>query len=382
MDNGANYNRFNGCIINSPISTSSSVSALYSSTANDNYNIFSNNSFRGGYYTVYWRGTSTSSFDKGNQFLNNIITDFYYYGNYFYYQDSLIFNGNYITEGNNGSYAYYPAYFYYCDNYLEIGNNKLDLSPVNYSYGLRIYYSDCISSSRGRIYNNAISITSGTGTSYGIYLYSSNYVDVVFNSVNITSGGTSTRGFYTSSGGNNRFVNNNIVSTVGQTMYVSGTPFTTSDRNNYYTGTSSIAVNWSGVTYTTVAALTASTMMDANSVSTDPSYYSATDLHAANPMLAVGGTPIANVTTDMDGDVRSAVSPSIGADEFASLQWDINTYALTQPAMTYGAVSLQDTVSVVYRNFGSDTITAMTLGYQYGNNAAVNVSWTGSLLPG
>lgn len=68
---------------------------------------------------------------------------------------------------------------------------------------------------------------------------------------------------------------------------------------------------------TSLAAWQAATGKDANSISVDPLYTSATDLHLqlASP-LGNAGTPIAGVTVDIDGDTRSLSAPEIGADEF------------------------------------------------------------------
>lgn len=68
---------------------------------------------------------------------------------------------------------------------------------------------------------------------------------------------------------------------------------------------------------TSLAAWQTATSKDANSISVDPLYTSATDLHLqlASP-LGNAGTPIAGVTVDIDGDVRSLSAPEIGADEF------------------------------------------------------------------
>ena len=55
---------------------------------------------------------------------------------------------------------------------------------------------------------------------------------------------------------------------------------------------------------------------DVNSLFGNPQYISATDLHLHATSPAIGaGTPIAGITTDIDGDSRSATNPSSGADE-------------------------------------------------------------------
>lgn len=71
-----------------------------------------------------------------------------------------------------------------------------------------------------------------------------------------------------------------------------------------------------GVFYTSLATWQAAVTQDAASLSVDPLFVSNANLHlqAASPVQNVG-TPIAGVTVDFDGDLRSATTPEIGADE-------------------------------------------------------------------
>jgi Peptidase family C25 len=72
----------------------------------------------------------------------------------------------------------------------------------------------------------------------------------------------------------------------------------------------------SGTFHATLAAWQTATTQDANSISADPLFTSATDLHlpATSPALSVG-TPVVGVTNDFDNDPRPASNPDMGADE-------------------------------------------------------------------
>ncbi|OIP01569.1 MAG: hypothetical protein AUJ98_03940 [Bacteroidetes bacterium CG2_30_33_31] len=375
MNNSANHNKFIGNIIKVPMYASSSIRAIYSTGSSDNFNEFSYNEISGGYYAIYWAGVSTANYDKATIFSHNTIKDFYYYGCYITYQDSLMFRNNLVMEGT-GTYAYYPTYFYNCNKYLEISNNNFKLHPNNYSYGLRVYYCSGTYAQHGRIFNNNVSISSGTGASYGLYIYYSKYQDISFNSVNISSGSNYSRAAYIYQGENNRSVNNNFVTSLNAyTIYYSGSSLVYSDHNNYYeTGTT--FGYWNG-SVANLAAIQVASSMDSNSISMDPGYYSPNDLHATNPAVAVGGKPFDNISIDIDGDIRSSTNPSIGSDEFSPLQYDASVYALVQPSITYAAVTTTKVVEAVIRNFGTDSITSMNIGYKYGNNSPVIVAWTG-----
>lgn len=101
------------------------------------------------------------------------------------------------------------------------------------------------------------------------------------------------------------------------------------DYNNYYApGAAALAliniVGGGNGAATTIADLTTLTGTEINSVSTNPFYISAIDLHATSPILNNAGTPITNITNDIDDELRNATSPDIGCDEFTivdSLVW-------------------------------------------------------------
>ena len=81
-------------------------------------------------------------------------------------------------------------------------------------------------------------------------------------------------------------------------------------------------VGYSGSNYSSLANWQTGTSMDAQSISSDPLFVSATNLFPSNVALAAG-TPIAGITTDIAGATRSATSPSMGAYELpASLTWN------------------------------------------------------------
>ncbi|MFA6542635.1 MAG: choice-of-anchor D domain-containing protein, partial [Bacteroidota bacterium] len=97
-----------------------------------------------------------------------------------------------------------------------------------------------------------------------------------------------------------------------------------SNYNNLYSAGGSGMVGKIGPTNcATLADWQTAATQDANSVSGAPGFVSASDLHIEPttypvPVVSDAGTPIGAVTTDMDGDLRSASTPDIGADEFVA----------------------------------------------------------------
>jgi uncharacterized repeat protein (TIGR01451 family) len=99
-----------------------------------------------------------------------------------------------------------------------------------------------------------------------------------------------------------------------------------SNNNDFYPGTTYTQTLLGGigttVPYSNVITLGVwqgiFTGQDAQSVAVEPQFASTSNLHLAGLALDNLGTPLAVVTTDFDGDVRSLTTPEIGADEITT----------------------------------------------------------------
>ena len=186
------------------------------------------------------------------------------------------------------------------------------------------------------VYNNMIygfnlAATNPTSGVSGIVSGSSTAtVNISYNSIlmnNLADIGTGTvtySGIQISNGTNS--VLNNIVSCeepdfATYCIYRDGTAGSlASDFNDFYT---SSATNgnigfWDVSATALLADWQTASGQDAMSVSKQVFFTSATDLHLAGASigdLALAGTPVAGITTDIDGDVRNLVTPYKGADE-------------------------------------------------------------------
>ncbi len=107
-----------------------------------------------------------------------------------------------------------------------------------------------------------------------------------------------------------------------------------------------------------------------NTYSIDPYFISDTDLHVSNNLLNAFATPIAGITTDIDGDTRDLVSPDNGADEFTPSPFDIITIEILTPMSDCG-LSNAETVTVRYRNIGTSDITTFNAYYQITGSATI-----------
>ncbi|MCK4695338.1 MAG: hypothetical protein KAT74_06235, partial [Candidatus Cloacimonetes bacterium] len=228
---------------------------------------------------------------------------------YLEYQDAPVINSNIINMDRDPAYA---IYLDYCDNALEVRKNKINV--VQGDWG--IYLDDCDGNDtqRGLIANNFVTIQAN-GHSNGIRINNSTYQNIYHNSVYLTSGATGDNGSFYQTGGSNIVVKNNIFANFGghYAFNVKTPAAVTSDNNNYF-ATGNFLAYWNG-NNEDLAALQLANSSDANSVSVNPAFLSASDLHTTTFRLEGLGATDVGITTDIDGEARAGTF-DMGADEF------------------------------------------------------------------
>ncbi|MFZ4401169.1 MAG: T9SS type A sorting domain-containing protein, partial [Bacteroidales bacterium] len=98
------------------------------------------------------------------------------------------------------------------------------------------------------------------------------------------------------------------------------------NHNNYYintSGTNNKVGSYNAIDQNTLTNWQTSSSKDAASLNINPAFVSVTDLHSTNSYLNAAAICIStangddlNITSDFDGDLRDALTPDIGADEF------------------------------------------------------------------
>ena len=133
------------------------------------------------------------------------------------------------------------------------------------------------------------------------------------------------------------------------------TVFDLIDHNNYYSEGTNLAFLSGG--QATLAALQTAFGGNTNSISIEPIFVATSDLHLIpldNSAMDDMGTPIAGITTDIDGDTRSTTNPDMGADEFASVCSNpvISVHPLSQQVCLGNDINLTVTatgLSIMYQ---------------------------------
>ena len=324
-------------------------------SANNNF-IVNNNSVAKSQYGVAVAGAASGN--TGNVISNNVIgsntvTDYIGFiglfasnSNGIQIKNNTIFN--IITTANN------PIGINIAANVINSTIDSNIISGVAYTgttgYGGKgVNVNTANAASNLTISNNMISNIRGDGWSslasadivVGLRITgTTGGVNVYHNTINLGSGtfvgnasGTFSAAFHIASTVTSLNVRNNIFGTnlvnsaaAGAKTYAiaceaPNTIFTNIDYNNYFvTGTQGV-LGFLTSDRANLAAIQAGFGQNVASLNVSPVFVSATDLHlvtTTNTAIDNKGTAIAAVTLDIDGNVRSATTPDMGADEFTS----------------------------------------------------------------
>ena len=144
---------------------------------------------------------------------------------------------------------------------------------------------------------------------------------------------------------NNIFVNNQTTTGERYAIYsgAAKTVYSNIDNNDYFTKGNNLAYLGSAVS--TLTALQTAFGGNTNSLNVLPPFVSTTDLHLSNGTSDVSkkATPLAEVTVDIDGDIRNTTTPDMGADEFKMLAVNdikkLNVTFYPNPVVDYLSIS-------------------------------------------
>ncbi len=383
--NGADNNLLDHNILTGTSGSLDGAIIYTSGSYNNHYNQFTNNLFQNGSYGFYYWG-KTSSVANGLVISNNTFTGQSNGAIALVYMSAPLISQNTIVGSNSDNNSYAAIELSTCSNSITIEKNKI--SGI-WGYGIYMVTNSSSSSAYALITNNFIQLGSSTAfNAYGIYLKGQTYLKAYYNSINIsqiysTSTNRAALYFNSTAGSNNNlyFYNNIFVNAAGGELVDASTVPTSVqfNYNDFYTSGSSFAL-WGTTSVSSFSNWQSTTGFDANSYAVDPSFTSTTDLHTASSTLCDAGTPLAEVTTDIDGVSRSASTPDIGADEYQVLTDDAALISFTSPTKPFATGS--QSVKVTLFNNGVNTISSASIVWSVNGVAQTNASWNGSLASG
>ena len=321
--NGSSRNdTIENCILNGSGSDGNQNSAIFAGDALINNIYIRNNSIYSGR-----EGISLNAYEphaSGIEIITNTLYNQTEHGIYVEDCDATVIKGNLASTSVPSSY--YGIQLEDCDDDNIITYNRIFSS--NQYGGIKIDKCTGSFAQRTLIANNFVSIE-GNSKTYGISTDESDYANVFYNSVNITNTNTGSCAFYNYSGSNIQVKNSIFANSGGGYAYYtnSGSAISASDHNDLFATGESFAY-WEGeqINFNDFKAASGT---DANSVAAHPGFISSTDLHVTSPFLDNTGTPLSEVSDDIDGEARDGANPDIGADEFTTASTPLSgTYTI------------------------------------------------------
>ncbi len=299
LDSGACNNIFEGNVFSSG---KSSASLVYSGTFNDSNNVFQGNLFQNGNYGLNLYG-SPSDKETSTRILNNVFGVQNHASVYLEWSDHALISGNEIRTGLYGIYLR-ASYSHTTEA------NRITIQGSNGRDGIRISSSSSDASGASLVSNNFV--TGDLLFGAGINIQSSSHQKLYHNSVKVT-GDDALELYYADTVTSK----NNIL--ISDTEIIDHNPDVNdgliSDYNSFFT-TSEVFSSYDNAG--SLAEWQAISLQDAHSLFLSPLFAGESDLHTTSYLIDNAGTPLSEVTEDIDGEERSITNPDIGADEFDS----------------------------------------------------------------
>src|SRR6185437_7761522 len=369
----------------------------------DTGDVFNNNHIKFGF-----NGLCFGTAGYQNVVSNNIIDSggmagLYVIGSYQYKLaiTGNTFNAGTVTNGTTSSSLAYGIRFESGESFTITKNKFYATSATAATCRcLVMFFTTFDGTTRNLVANNFFWVSAGTAASTGITLGSASYTDIDYNNVMMTSTPTNPGAalyiYPQYSGVGITVRDNNLVNKGGgycidnelDTVSNYSNGLAIEDYNNLYTTGSYVAFYAGGTTATKYSILSSYQSAclvgggEAHSISADPAYKSTSsryyDLHETSGAVYQAGTPIGNVTVDIDGDARPSTKPCIGADEFVPVFIDAGVTVLDSPT-TY-CYPVAKNVVVQFTNYGLNTLTSATIGWSINGTAQTSYSWSGSLV--
>ncbi len=341
----------------------------------DSNNSFQNSIFDYGSIGICISGLNLTYYEKGNAVLHNSFRNQYFQAIYFESQDGLLIKGNDISSLNAYSSNFSGINGSFSSGAFRIEKNDIQAAT---GYGLYLYVASGSSGSKAQIVNNFISV-GGTTTAYGIFVSSSDYLDILHNSVHVYSTDSlNGRAFFNPSFSTDHRISNNIFANSGRgyAIYLLRPTYADADHNDLFSNGLKLGY-YNGFDHANITSWINATQEDSNSVSIYPDFVSDTDLHVQTIAMEGLASPLAQVTEDIDGDIRNLTAPDMGADEFTIQPNDVGIVQILSPKTACNLGSA-DSVRVRIQNFDNVPHTAFNVAFSLNGQTAV-VENVGSL---
>ncbi len=372
-------------VIDAGVGSSNTSAGIYSLNTKDDFTTIVDNHFINGYSSIYLWGPSGSN-EVGHIIENNVFEDFIGGAIYVSQADSIIIMNNDLKStaiGNTTWSQYYGINITSCNNNVVVKSNTILLKADGKTTGINVNVLQSNISNKSIIANNTVKIYNGELTNIGMKINNCTHVDLTYNSLNVRSGDAGSAAIYLNIitlNGNISVTNNLFIDSNSYAAIIMPAGVGTMNYNSFYSNSDGL-LKYDNIDYTSLSDYQTASSKDANSVNLNPDFANFDDMHYANSLMAGLGTPVVGITVDMDGDMRDAVRPTIGADEKEMAKYDIGVVKIINLTDTMNEGNLATPIAIIY-NYGYDTISSgFDINYSLNNGTAVVYNYTDTLFP-
>lgn len=279
--------------------------------------------FENGYIALYYQGKNIYTLNDGVLVENCTFLNQSFKGIYISFTDHAIIRGNTVTNHTHDVLGNYHAMdLLRIRNGSIVENNVMNVTRnSNYATVFETRPAMGTETEPVIIRNNIVNLVSNVNTSWCCELDDTNSSYVYFVNNTVKCSGSGNCGLmYVDKSWSNLFMYNNLF--VNETAgYVFRFQQNATGRHCDYNRIQFAGSNVGRFTSTDCATLadwTAATGFDAHSALCAPNFVGTNDLHITDATGLTVANPLSYVTTDIDGQTRSAPAPCAGADELAS----------------------------------------------------------------
>lgn len=279
--------------------------------------------FENGYIALYYQGKNIYTLNDGVLVENCTFLNQSFKGIYISFTDNAIVRGNTVTNHTHDVLTNYHAIDLLRIRYNSIIENNVMNVTRNSNYTTVFETRPAMGTATEPVIirNNIVNLVSNVNTSWCCELDDTNSSYVYFVNNTVKCSGSGNCGLmYVDKSWSNLFMYNNLF--VNETAgYVFRFQQNATGRHCDYNRIQFAGSNvgrFTSIDCATLADWTAATGFDAHSALCAPNFVGTNDLHITDTTGLTVANPLSYVTTDIDGQTRSATAPCAGADELAS----------------------------------------------------------------